>query len=207
MWRESRGTGRVCRPRFESGDIAHQCIYGKRMTLEAGFKEAKMVVEDGFNPAKIHEVKQAYASAGFNPDDIMVGVGGYFQEGTLRDTLSLVDKRGATMHGSRLERSLKFSDSPGKESIPGQLRVYERGSTLVVAQFDEPVDGLLLSQRLVANGRIAYTEDLDRQHQRARETWSRYDGIEYSPMTQAIIDARMQEKNAIQKAVRARKGG
>ena len=201
---KNKGNGKVIMPRFDSGDIVYQCIYWKNMTLEAGITETKMVVEDGFNPAKIHEVKQAYAAAGFNPDDITVGVGGYFQEGSLRDTLSLVDKRGATMHGSRLERSLKFSDSPGKESIPGQLRIYERGDTLVVAQFDESIDGIILSQQLVANGRIVYAESLDRQHQRATDTWNKYRKIDYSPMTQAIIDARMQEKGAIQEAVRMR---
>lgn len=191
------GSGKVIMPRFDSGNIVEQCLIWKRMTLDNGYKTTKMVVEDGFTPEKAREVKRAYAEAGYDPEEIIVGAGGYFQEGNLRDAISLVDKRGATMIDGVLESSLKFSDSPGKESIPGRLRIYERGRTIIVAQAGEKIDGKLISVPLVLNGRIVYNEDINVQARRAEETWNRYDKIEYSPWTQLIINERLAEKNAI----------
>ena len=202
-----RGTGKIIIPRFDSGNISAQDIAWARMlaAAEPSHNNSDHVVEDGFNPKKSKDVKGKYAAAGLNPNDVTVGAGGYFQEGTLRDTLSLVYKRSATMHEGGLEQSLKFSDSPGKESIPGQIRVYERGTTLIVAQDGEEIDGAMLMHKVVDNGRIVYAEDLRLQNQRANETWNKYDKIEYSPITQAIIDARTQEKQALQETVRQRK--
>ena len=40
------GTNKLIMPRFDSGNIAYQCITWKRMTLAAGVLETKMVVED-----------------------------------------------------------------------------------------------------------------------------------------------------------------
>src|SRR3989344_6624617 len=48
--KEYRGTGKMIMPRFDSGDVAAQCIYWKKMTLEAGISDTKMVVEDGYTP-------------------------------------------------------------------------------------------------------------------------------------------------------------
>lgn len=194
---EYRGTDKIIMPRFDSGDVPAQCIIWKKMTLAAGIADTKMVVEDGYTPEKARKTKQQYAAAGFNPDDIIVGAGGYFQQGCSRDAASLVYKRSATMHESGLERSLKFSDSPGKESIPGRVRVYGRGNTMIVAQADEEIDGEQLMVKVVDNGRIVYAEDLDVQRARADATWGRYDKIEYSPMTQQIIDARLAEREAV----------
>ena len=192
-----KGSGKIIMPRFDSGDVPAQCLYWKRMTLDAGFKETQMVVEDGYNPTKGRETKRIYAAAGFNPKDIIVGAGGYFQEGCMRDAASLVDKRGATEHDEVLESSMKFSDSVGKSSIPGQIRIYERDRTLIVAQAGESIDGKLVSVKLVENGRIVYLENLDVQKQRADRTWDLYTNIEYSPLTQRLIDERTAEYKQI----------
>ncbi|MDO8556519.1 MAG: hypothetical protein Q7R96_05105 [Nanoarchaeota archaeon] len=192
-----QGTEKIIMPRFDSGNVPEQCITWKKMTLEAGILETKMVVEDGYNPTKARETRERYAAAGYNPDDIIVGAGGYFQEGCSRDAISLAYKRSATRHASGLEGSIKFSDSPGKESIPGQIRIYERGNTLIVAQAGETIEGTLLSQKVVSNGRIVYNETLQTQHQRALDTWNKYSTIEYSPQTQAMIDTRTQERTLL----------
>jgi nicotinic acid phosphoribosyltransferase len=200
--KENKGNGKIILPRFDSGDVPAQCIYWKKMTLDAGITETQMVVEDGYTPEKAKKTKQMYAAAGFNPEEIIVGAGGYFQENNLRDTASLVYKRSATEHDGRLEASLKFSDSPGKESIPGQIRIYEKGRNLVVAQEGEKIDGKMLSVQLVKNGRINYFENLAEQNARANTTWQNYDNIEYSPATQAIINERTKEKTEIMRRLR-----
>ncbi len=217
-----QGTGKVIMPRFDSGDVPAQCVEWKKMTLAAGIKETKMVVEDGYNPTKAKLTKELYAKAGFNPEDIIVGAGGYFQDGCSRDAISLAYKRSATMHGvnviafnpkkmksidawikeaekaeQKIEASLKFSDSPGKESIPGRVRVYENGSTLIVAQEGEKINGSLVYQKIVDNGRIVYKEDWHEQSDRANKTWNKYTKIEYSPKTLEIIEARTQEKEEL----------
>ena len=77
-------------PRFDSGDIAEQCIVWKKMTLEAEIEKTLMVVEDGYTPTKARETKEAYARAGFDPKDIIVGAGGYFQEGVGKNGQAVV---------------------------------------------------------------------------------------------------------------------
>lgn len=194
---EYQGTEKIIMPRFDSGDVAAQCIYWKKMTLEAGIPATKIVVEDGYTPAKARETKQKYAQAGFNPDDIIVGAGGYFKQGCTRDAASVVYKRSATEHNKKLESSLKFSDSPGKESIPGRIRIYEQGNTLLVAQEEEKVDGIPLMLKVVDTGQVVYNEDLYQQAERAEKTWNKYNTIEYSPLTHKLIKARVEERNAI----------
>ncbi|MBI5398572.1 DUF5598 domain-containing protein [Candidatus Woesearchaeota archaeon] len=195
--KEYQGINKVIMPRFDSGDVPAQCIAWKRMTLAAGIPMTKMVVEDGYTPQKAKDTKRLYAEAGFDPDDIIVGAGGYFQQGCLRDAASLVYKRGATMHPGGLERSLKFSDSPGKESIPGSIRIYGKGNTMIVAQAEEEIDGEPLMVKVVENGRIVYGEDLDAQRERVERTWNQYNRIEYSSMTQRIIAERTREREAL----------
>ncbi len=201
---KNQGNGRVIMPRFDSGNIIEQCIEWKRMTLAAGIKNVQMVVEDGYTPERASITKSSYQAAGFDPDDILVGAGGYFQEGCTRDRISFAYKRSATEHEGKLEASLKFSDSSGKNSLPGQLRVFGHGNTLIVAQAGEDVDGVPLMQKVVDNGRIVYDESLEAQRQRALETWNKYIFIEYSPGTRAIISARLKEKEASQQRLAAR---
>jgi len=191
--KEYQGTEKVIMPRLDSGDVPYQCQFWKNMTLGEGILETEMVVEDGYNPRKARETRAAYAVAGFNPNDITPGAGGYFRDGCMRDAASLVYKRSATEHDGVLEDQLKFSDSPGKGSLPGRIRIYGRDNTLIVAQAGEKIIGELLSVLLVKNGRINYFEDLNQQRERAEKTWNQYDDIEYSPRTLNIINERRHE--------------
>jgi nicotinate phosphoribosyltransferase len=195
--KEYEGSGKVIMPRFDSGDIKEQVIAWKKMTLEAGIEHSPMVVEDGFTPKKSREIKEWYASHGYDPNEIIVGAGGYFQEGNTRDAISLAYKRTSTSHDGVDEPSIKFSDTPGKFSLPGPIRVYERGSTLIVARKGETVDGTPLYKHLIKNGRINYFESLDEQSARAEATWNKYDRIEYSPQIKTIIEERTRERDAI----------
>lgn len=195
--KEYAGTGKVIIPRLDSGDVAGDTVLWKEMTLREGISATEEVVEDGYNPVKTKETKTKYAAAGFNPNDILVGAGGYFQKGCHRDAASIVYKRSATRHESGLESSLKFSGTPGKEPIAGRIRVYGKDNVMMVAQEDEEIDGIPLMQKIVANGRIVYREDLHRQRRRADETWNKYTQIEYSPKTQSLIEQRRAERQAL----------
>lgn len=192
-----QGSGKVIIPRFDSGDIDRQNVGWTGMMAEAGMPEEERVVEDGYNPGKARKTRSSYANTGGNPDEITVGAGGYFQEGCERDTVSLAYKRSATEHESGLEASIKFSDSKGKMSIPGQVRIYGKDRTLIVAQAGEEIDGEFLMQKVLAQGRITYAEDLCKQNARADNTWNQYDVIEYSPKTMEIIEERSRERDEI----------
>jgi len=183
-------------PRLDSEDVPEQCVDWAKFR-NGDMKSNRIVVEDGYNPEKARETKSLYAAAGANPKDIFTGAGGYFQEGNTRDAISMAYKRGATLYGDVWEDQIKFSDTKAKNSIPGRPRVWEQGRTLIVAQAGEKIDGTMLTQKLVENGGIKYRETLDAQADRADATWNKYNSIEYSPMTLAIMDERQKEKDSI----------
>ncbi len=192
---------KIIMPRLDSGDIPKQAIMWRTMRESVPRQTDDLVVEDGYTPSKTRATKQAYEDQGGNSDDFVVGAGGYFKHGTHRDAISMVYKRSATQHGEVLEAGIKFSNSEGKESIPGKVRVYEQGETLIVAQAEEELHESLM-QKVLDKGRIVYNEDLDVQARRTEETWNKYSRIAYSPKTQAIIDQRTVERNAVIARVR-----
>src|SRR5207245_2606358 len=73
-----------------------------------------------------------------------------------------------------------FSNDPGKETLPGYLRVYAKDDTLIVADASEPPPGEPLFLKLVAEGRIVYRESFEVQAERAERTWGRYRRLELS---------------------------
>ena len=98
------------------------------------------------------------------------GAGGYWWRLVHRDTVAAAFKRSATGD----HPNVKFSNSPGKESLGGYLRVYARGDTLIVADASEAINGEPLFVRLVENGRVVYHESFADQAARADRTWGRY---------------------------------
>ncbi|MBT4446297.1 hypothetical protein HOC96_03560 [archaeon] len=195
------GSDKIIMPRFDSGDVTAQGIHWvNKMVGPAGLHKMH-VIEDGRTPQKARQTQSDYSAVGIDPTVPIEGAGGYFQNGVSRDAPSVAYKRSATMHTvngkDRLEASLKFSDSEGKRSIPGQIRIYARDNTIIVAQAGEEIDGEALMQKVVSNGRISYNEDWHVQADRADKTWNKYSNIEYSPLTQAMIDVRVNERNAI----------
>jgi hypothetical protein len=78
--------------------------------------------------------------------------------------------------------NIKFSNSPGKETLPGYIRVYGRGDTMIVADKSEAIDGEPLFVKLVDQGRVVYAESFPEQAARAERTWDRYAKWEPSPL-------------------------
>lgn len=170
--------------RVDSGNIKEQCVqYYFRMKKE-GIDLRTIVFEDEVTPDKIREVMNYFfEKTGIDPKiyahTLIPGAGGYYYRQFHRDTVSLGMKR--SMTGD--QPNMKFSNSPGKESVPGRVRVYERGDKLIIADASEEIDGRPLFVKLVENGRIINPEDMnfEAQAQRVNETWGRYRGFEFSP--------------------------
>lgn len=189
--------------RVDSGDIAAQCatyhLESEAALSEAGIVGNRVIVyEDEVNPVKCMEVAATfYQRTGRKPDGILFpGAGGYFQRDVHRDTVSAAFKRSQ----SDGNPNMKFSNSPGKESIPGNPRVYGRGDVMYIADASENVDGVPLFVKLVDQGRIVYDESHREQGARANETWGKYTRVERSPLIQFYIETYTAKRDAERKA-------
>ncbi len=176
--------------RVDSGDIAEQCVLYFQQMREAGLTPRLIVFEDELSPEIIRQVYEHFhQETGQEPTMLFPGAGGYWWRLVHRDTLAAAFKRSATAE----HPNVKFSNSPGKESLGGYLRVYGRGDTLVIADASEPAQGEPLFVKLVDNGRIVYRESFDEQADRADRTWGRYQRY----MLSERIQGHMQRFNAM----------
>jgi nicotinic acid phosphoribosyltransferase len=157
--------------RVDSGDIAEQCVLYFEQMRRAGISPRTIVFENEVTPDQVREVYDHFRRAtGEEPTMLFPGAGGYWWRLVHRDTLAAAFKRSATLD----HPNVKFSNSPGKESLGGYLRVFAQGDTLIVADASETIDGEPLFVPLVQEGRIVYQEPFDAQADRADRTWGRY---------------------------------
>jgi nicotinic acid phosphoribosyltransferase len=157
--------------RVDSGDIAEQCVLYFERLRRAGVTPRTVVFEDEVTPEAVRQVYDHFRRAtGQEPTMLFPGAGGYWWRLVHRDTLAAAFKRTATND----HPNVKFSNSPGKESLGGYLRVWGRGDTMVVADASEAPAGEPLFVKLVEQGRIAYAEGFEEQAARADRTWGRY---------------------------------
>lgn len=164
--------------RVDSGDIAGQCVLYFQKMKTAGLSPRLIVFEDEVTPETVQKVYAHFQQAtGQEPTMLFPGAGGYWWRLVHRDTLAAAFKRGATAD----HPNVKFSNSPGKESLGGYLRVYGRDDTLIVADVSEPAQGEPLFVKLVEQGRIVYRESFQDQAARADRTWGIYRRMELSP--------------------------
>ena len=197
--------GKIVRPRFDSGNIPEQNVFWKEMCNLARSenrisKQDTFVDEDGYDPIKSRETKDAYRNAGYDPNEIIIGAGEGFRRFLSRGGASVVFKRAATFADGKLHPQIKRSNTEGKGSLPGAMRIWERGETLIVAQAEEYIKhAIMISQQLVKNGTVIYNEPFHEQYQRGNQTWDKYCNIEYSPLTQQIIAERYKEADKILK--------
>jgi nicotinic acid phosphoribosyltransferase len=171
--------------RVDSGDIAEQCVLYFRKMRDLGITPRLIVFEDEVSPEVIRRVYDHFRQAtGQEPTMLFPGAGGYWWKLVHRDTLAAAFKRSATGE----HPNVKFSNSPGKESLGGYLRVYGRDDVLVVADASEPPQGEPLFVKLVEDGRIVYRETFDEQADRADRSWGRYKRWELSPKVREYQD-------------------
>lgn len=190
--------------RVDSGDIAGQCVLYFTQMRAAGITPRIIVFEDEVSPEEVRKVYDTFRrSTGEEPTMLFPGAGGYWWRLVHRDTVAAAFKRTATGD----HPNIKFSNSPGKESIPGYLRVYGVGDTMVVADAGERIDGEPLFAKLVERGRIVHRESFPEQAARADRTWGRYAKWEPSPTVGEYL-RRFREMRATEVAeAKARLGG
>jgi nicotinate phosphoribosyltransferase len=171
--------------RVDSGDIASQCIlYFEKMTA-LGIPPRTIVFEDEVNPESVRKVYQIFREkTNIEPTMLFPGAGGYWWRLVHRDTVSTAFKRTATNSNP----NVKFSNSPGKESIGGYLRVSGQDDTLIISDASESPPGEPLFVKLVDQGRIVYRESFQDQANRAEKTWGQYKRYELSPIIQTYMD-------------------
>jgi nicotinic acid phosphoribosyltransferase len=168
--------------RVDSGDIAEQCVLYFEKMQQAGISPRLIVFEDEVTPEMVRKVYDHFrAATGREPDMLFPGAGGYWWRLVHRDTLAAAFKRSATGN----HPNVKFSNSPGKESLGGYLRVHARGDMLVVADASESPAGEALFVKLVEQGRIVYRESFEEQAARVERTWGKYRQWELSPVVRA----------------------
>jgi nicotinic acid phosphoribosyltransferase len=164
--------------RVDSGDIAAQCVLYFEKMKALGIPPRQIVFEDEVTPDAVRRVYEVFRErTGVEPTMLFPGAGGYWWKLVHRDTVSAVFKRTATED----RPNVKFSNSPGKETIPGYVRVYGRGDALVIADRSETIDGESLFVKLVDQGRVVYGESFEEQAARAERTWGRFTRWELSP--------------------------
>lgn len=165
--------------RVDSGDIAGQCVLYFQKMREAGISPRIIVFESEVSPDVIREVYRHFRNAtGEEPTMLFPGAGGYWWQLIHRDTVAAAFKRSATGDNP----NVKFSNTLGKESLGGYLRVYGRDNALIVADASESIDAEPLFVKLVEQGRIVYRETFPDQAARADRTWGRYKRVELSPL-------------------------
>ncbi len=171
--------------RVDSGNIAEQCVLYFQAMAAAGIAPRTIVFEDEVTPDVVRHVYDHFRKAtGAEPELLFPGAGGYWWRLVERDTLAAAFKRSA----SGEHPNVKFSNSPGKETLGGYLRVYGKGDALVIADAAEPLLGEPLFVKLVERGRIVYQESFQDQAARAERTWGQYRRVELSPRVQETKD-------------------
>jgi nicotinic acid phosphoribosyltransferase len=187
--------------RIDSGDIAGQCVLYFEKIKELGIPPRAIVFESEVTPEVIREVySQFRRETGEEPTMLFPGAGGYWWQLVHRDTISAAFKRTATGENP----NIKFSNSPGKETIPGYIRVYGRNDTLVVADASESIDGEPLFVKLVEQGRVVYRESFQDQAARADRNWDRYTRWEPSPKVSEYLERFRKMKEAETAEAKAR---
>jgi len=165
--------------RVDSGDISEQCVLYFQQIQKLGITPRLIVFEDEVSPEVVHKVHDHFrAATGREPTMLFPGAGGYWWRLVHRDTVAAAFKRTAT----RDHPNVKFSNSPGKETLGGYLRVYGRDDALIVADVSEAPPGEPLYVKLVEGGRIVYHESFQDQGARADRTWDRYKRVELSQL-------------------------
>jgi nicotinic acid phosphoribosyltransferase len=151
----------------------------------AGISPRMIVFEDEVTPETVRHVYDSFRKAtGQEATMLFPGAGGYWWRLVHRDTLAAAFKRTATED----RPNVKFSNSPGKESLGGYLRVFGRGDTLVIADTAETAEGEPLFVPLVQQGRIVYRETFEEQAERAERTWGRYRRWELSDRVRGYME-------------------
>lgn len=170
---EYRASGKKIWIRLDSGDIAAQTIYTLKRYRELGFEDPtldKVIVEDISTVEDMLQIDQLVESAGFNAKRFLI----YGAGGLLVTKLKSRDVASSGYKLSQVEsqHKIKFSNSPGKESLPGSPTIVRLpDGHRLIAQVDEFTQGQDLLELVYDHGKILVGENLERARQRVEPTY------------------------------------
>jgi nicotinate phosphoribosyltransferase len=135
---EYRQTGKKIWIRLDSGNILEQTLYVLGKQKKLGMQDPtldKVVVEGIEHLSEIDEIENAVTNKGIKPKDFVTYGAGYLliTDNTTRNDASTGFK--ITKLGDR--PTAKFSDTPGKRSIPGEPTIIFKHGRRVISQVGE----------------------------------------------------------------------
>ncbi len=189
---EYRETGKKIWIRLDSGNILEQVIYTLQKFRELGFEDAaldKVVVEDLSTVDDMVKIDDAVIAAGFDPQKFVVyGAGGLL--------VTKMKGRSDASTGYKLSKAggqdkVKFSDSPGKESLPGDATLIMHEGQRMIAQVGEFPESQDLFVPAYRDGEILLKEDAAKTRQIVEETFAQVAAMrsQKTPKSPRIVES------------------
>lgn len=174
-----RNTGKAISIRLDSGDIMAQTLYVLEEFKKRGFTDHdldKLIIEDLSNVDQMVEMDEKIRAAGFDPERFVAyGAGGLLvTKEKERSKISTGYKLAEVMNSTRdgeIESKLKFSDSAGKESLPGQPTLIQTEAGRVVAQVEEII-GEDLFVPVYRDGELLLDRGLEQVREQVTKTFA-----------------------------------
>lgn len=170
---EYRHTGKKIWIRLDSGDITAQTLHALKRYQEMGFTDPvmdKIVVEDISTVDDMVEIDRKISEAGFDPEKFVLYGGG----GLL---VTKMKSRSVASTGYKLSMAdgidkVKFSDSPGKESLPGKPTIVTTpDGHRLIAKKDEIEGARDHFVPAYRPGQMLLPEDLEEERERVARTF------------------------------------
>ncbi len=194
---EFRNTPKKIWIRLDSGDVCAQTLYALQTQQRLGLMDPvkdKIVVEGIEHIDEMAAIDEKVRAAGFDPKQfVLYGAGGLLiSDHTTRADVSSAFKLSRRSDG---KPTMKFSNSPGKESIPGQPTLVEQDGRRIIAQEGEFPNAPSLFIRAYDGKNLLIKDDLQAARARAEKSFSQIQDLalqkgrsEKSPETEQLIE-------------------
>jgi|GEM_PF-1306689 len=176
---EFRDSGKKIWIRLDSGDITEQTIHTLKKFKELGFDDPtldKVVVEDISTVDDMVKIDEAVRAAGLDPDKhVIYGAGGLLvTKMKERSNASSGYKLARVGEGESAQDKMKFSDSPGKESLPGHATLAIKDGQRTIVTEEEAARGGYQSLMVPAyrDGEVLLSDNLDEARVRANLSYA-----------------------------------
>ena len=193
--KEYRDTDKKIWIRLDSGDVSDQALYALKKQKEQGLlnpAKDKVVVEGIEDAQEMADIDQRLEEEGLSPKDfILYGAGGLLVSShTSRSDASTGFK--ITKYGDM--ETMKFSDTPGKHSIPGEPTLVSINGERIVAQKGEYPDTEDLMVTMYKDGTLLRRPDLqaarklaDASYEEVKSAAEKGEKSSYSGRTEELV--------------------
>lgn len=167
-----RNSGKKISIRLDSGNVAEQTVYCLQEYAARGFTDPsldKVIVENISTVDDMRAIDEMVRQNGFDPEKFVIyGAGGLLvSQGTTRSDASSAFKL------ARIGKypTMKFSDSPGKHSIPGEPTVFDTRDGRVIGQVGERLGKDIFVPAYRYPGNILLPSDMNLIREQAKRTF------------------------------------